>query len=349
MSKVRINGRQAAMLMITPVTATGHLLFVRIVFRYAGRDGWISLLLALLLGALGLAVLVRLLLRHEGKNLLQICDELFGPILGRCVGLIFIGYILVINAIVLRSFGDFMRLVMPQTPIIVLIGVMTLLGARTAKLGLEVVARANDVLLPLLMVTGALISIMVSKDKKPHHLLPILEHGWPPVIIGALALQGLFAEMGLLGMFGHVVTGARRSLPKLLWTMAVLGVMFMGPVTGPTTLFGPASVRAMTYPTWEEVKHIQIADLVGNLDVMGVLLWTLGTSVQTALLLWASSTGVAWFAGLSHHRAVVAPVAVLTADWPCLAGRAPAASRSSWQGRIRCSPSPSGCSCPWRF
>ncbi|HWI61152.1 MAG TPA: endospore germination permease [Symbiobacteriaceae bacterium] len=320
MSQVRISARQAAMLLITPITAIGHLLFVRIVFRYAGRDGWISLLIALSLGAVGLAILIRLLLRHEGMSLLQICQTLFGPVLGRCVGLIFIGYIILINAIVLRSFGDFMRVVMPQTPIIALIGVMAFLGARTARMGLEVVARANDVLLPLLMLTGALVSLMVSKDKQPRHLLPIMEHGWQPVLTGAVALQGLFAEMVLLGLFGGAVAGGRRALPKLLWVMAILGVMFIGPVTGPTTLFGPASVRAMTYPTWEEVKHIQIADMVGNLDVMGVLLWTLGTSVQTSLLLWASSTGVSWFAGLSEHRAVVAPVTVLTVVLAVLSG-----------------------------
>jgi len=309
---VQISVRQAAMMLITPVTATGHLLFVRIVFRYAGKDGWISLLIALTLGAAGLWVMIRLLQRHPEKNLLQISEDLFGAIAGRVVGLCFVGFLLFISAVLLRSFGDFMRLVMPATPIVVLMGVMIALAARTCRQGLEVVARANDILLPILIVTGSLLSLLVTKDKQPRNLLPVLEHGWQPVLAGALALQGLFAETVLLGSFGHALGKGRRVLPRVLWIMAILGVMFMGPITGPTTLFGPASVRAMVYPTWEEVKHVQFADMIGNLDVMGVLLWTLGSSVQSTLLLWGTSSGTAWLLKVDDYRALVAPLAIIT-------------------------------------
>ncbi|MDF2627883.1 MAG: spore germination protein [Symbiobacteriaceae bacterium] len=309
--KTQINVRQAAMLLITPVTATGHLLFVRIVYRYAGKDGWISLLLALVLGGAGLWVMVRLLRRHPGKNLLQIGEDLFGATLGRALGLLFVCFLLYIGAVLLRSFGDFMRLVMPATPIVVLMGVLIGLAARTCRKGLEVIARANDILLPLLIVTGATLSMLVSKDKEPRHLLPILENGWRPVWAGALSLQGLFAETVLLGFFGHALGSGRRTLPRVLWIMAILGVMFLGPVTGPTTLFGPASVRAMVYPTWEEVKHIQFADMIGNLDVMGVLLWTLGSSVQATLLLWGASNGTAWLIRSGDYRPLVTPLAII--------------------------------------
>ncbi|HYF91159.1 MAG TPA: endospore germination permease [Symbiobacteriaceae bacterium] len=312
MTPARISVRQAAMLLITPITATGHLLFVRIVFRNAGKDGWISLGIALALGAVGLLILIRLLVLHQGKNLLQIAEELLGSISGRVVGALVLAHLLFVNAVLLRSFGDFMRLVLPQTPLIVLIGVMMLLATRAARHGLEVLARTNDIMLPLLIATGGLLSILISKDKQPRYLMPILENGWQPVLAGALALQGLFAETLLLGMFSHQVAGARSSLHHVLWIIGVLGVLFIGPITGPPTVFGPASVHAMVYPTWEEVKHVQMADLIGNLDVMGVLLWTLGTSMQTSLFLWSTSNGVAWLLKLDDFRAVVAPLAVLT-------------------------------------
>jgi len=190
-------------------------------------------------------------------------------------------------------------------------GVLTGLAARTCRKGLEVIARTNDILLPLLVVIGALLSMLVSKDKQPRHLLPILENGWQPVLAGALALQGLFAETVLLGLFGHALGSGRRTLPRVLWIMAILGVMFAGPVTGPTTLFGPANVRAMVYPTWEEVKHVQFADIIGNLDVMGVLLWTLGSSVQATLLLWGASNGTAWLIRVQDYRALIMPLAII--------------------------------------
>jgi spore germination protein KB len=236
------------------------------------------------------------------------------------VGLLFVAEFLLVNALLLRSFGDFMRLTQPQTPLMALMAVMLVLAERTGRLGLEVLARANDVLLPVLMAAGLAVTLTVSHEKHAYHLLPVLERGWPPVLAGALALQGLFAEAVVLGMFSPLVTGGRRPLRHALWLVVVLAALFAGPITGPTALFGLHSVRAMFYPTWEEVKHIQLAGITANLDVLGVLLWTLGTFVKATVLLWSSSAGLASLTGLRDSRAVMAPVAVITAGLAVLVG-----------------------------
>jgi hypothetical protein len=51
-----------------------------------------------------------------------------------------------------------------------------------------------------------------------------------------------------------------------------------------------------------------------------VLLWTLGTFVKATVLLWASSAGIASVTGLRENRAVMAPVAVITAGLAVLVG-----------------------------
>lgn len=320
MSTVRISLLQAVLLVITTVTSTGHLLFVRIVAHYAGRDGWLSLLVALGLWGAGLLLTLRLLARHPGRSLVEISRARLGPIAGWIAGLVLVGYFALVNAVVLRSFADFMRLTMPQTPLIVMILVMLALAAGTSRLGVEALARANEVVLPLLIVTGMLVSIMVSKDKQARYLLPILEQGWEPVFAGALALTGLFAEAVVLGMLASAVQLPERSTGRAMWVVVVLGVMFLGPITGPTAVFGIANVRAMFYPTWEEVKIVQVAEFTAHLDVMGILLWTLGTFVKTSVLLWCTATGVASLGGVRAARPLVLPVAAITAALAMLLG-----------------------------
>ncbi|MEQ2525468.1 hypothetical protein WMO40_02050 [Bacillaceae bacterium CLA-AA-H227] len=48
MEKISITKIQALMLGITSITVTGHLLFIPVIIVHAGRDSWISLLLAII-------------------------------------------------------------------------------------------------------------------------------------------------------------------------------------------------------------------------------------------------------------------------------------------------------------
>lgn len=313
MGTERISLMQAGMLVITTVTSTGHLLFVRIAAHYAGRDAWLSLLVALGIWSAGLLLTLRLAARHPGKSLVAISRTTLGTVPGWIAGLGLVSYFTLLAAIALRSFADFMRITMPQTPLVVLILVMALLAAATSRLGVEVLARANDLLLPTLIVVGMLVSIMVSKDKQARYLLPVLEHGWQPVWAGALSLVGLFAEACVVGMLAAVVRTPARRYGLVLWLVPVLGVMFLGPITGPTAIFGIHNVRAMFYPTWEEVKVVQVSEFTAHMDVMGILLWTLGTFVKTAVLLWSTATGAASLAGLKTARPLVLPLTAFTA------------------------------------
>ncbi len=306
-----INLRQAIWLLVTSITVTYHLLFVRFAGFYAGRNSWISLVVATLTGLGSLLIVIMLMHRRPGQNLIQLSVTLFGRWVGRAVGVIFIWYFLHVTALLVRNFGDFMRLVMPETPILVLVGVGLALVTYSARHGIEVIARANDVILPVLVLTGSLASIMLTKDKQYHYLLPILEHGWVPVMRGGLALQGLLAETVLLAMFGACLRPAARPYYKGLWSMLAISLLAVGPITGPVAVFGIESVRAMTYPTFEEIKHINVAEFLANLDVMGILLWTLGSFVKATVLLWAAASGVATLCHLKDHRSITTPLAFI--------------------------------------
>ncbi|HEY3367857.1 MAG TPA: endospore germination permease [Symbiobacteriaceae bacterium] len=316
----RISLRQAAMLLVTALTSTGHLLFVRIVAHYAGPDDWISLIAATLAYAALFLAVIRLVSILPGRNLVEISVAVTGPVVGRVLGLVFIWYFLHVGAMLVRHFGDFIRLSMPTTPLSVVIGVTLGLVTYAAKKGIETVARANDIVLPLLLCLGLMASVLLHKDKRYVELLPVLELGWAPVFRGGMALLGLFAEAAVFGMFGSFLSSADRPYHRVLWAVVVIGVLFIGPITGSTAVFGINSVQNMVYPTFEELKRIEVADFVANMDVVGVFLWTLGSFVKASVFLWAAATGLASLANLGDYRPVITPLSLIMGGLAILIG-----------------------------
>lgn len=312
MSDARISLLQASMLVVTTLTSTGHLLFVRTVAFYAGRDGWIALLIATSAFAVMLLILAGLISRLPGKNLVEMSLAVFGPVAGRIVGLAFVWYFLHVAALLIRTFGEFLHLSMPQTPLSAVTLITLMLVVYASRKGIEVQGRANDLILPVLLAMGMTASVVLAKDRRHAELLPVLEYGWLPALQGAASLIGLFSESVVFGMVASAIRPGGRQIYRSLWTAAIIGVMFIGPITGSVALFGAENVRTMVYPTFEEMKRIQVAEFIGNLDVLGVVLWTAGSVIKAVLFLWAAATGLASLLGLRNHRPLIAPLGLIT-------------------------------------
>jgi len=112
-------------------------------------------------------------------------------------------------------------------------------------------------------------------------------------------------------MFGSCLLPTGKDHRRALWAIVAVGILFVGPIIGSTTVFGIDAVRTMAYPTFEELKRIEVAEFVANLDVLGVFLWTLGSFIKAAVFLWAAATGVASLANVSDYRRLVTPLSVI--------------------------------------
>ncbi|RYD04256.1 hypothetical protein N752_15545 [Desulforamulus aquiferis] len=87
MKSEKLSGGQLRLLIIGSVTVMGHLLIVPLVFDQAGRDSWLSLVIAIAAGVILACSLIGLGTIVPEKSMIQISSQLFGSILGGVVGL----------------------------------------------------------------------------------------------------------------------------------------------------------------------------------------------------------------------------------------------------------------------
>lgn len=97
-SKERISGHQALMLILAGGVGNIFVVMPGTAIKDAGRDGWITVLLAYGIAAVVGLALVNLGSRFPDKTYVQYLPAVFGKIIGKLVGLLYILSLWVYNA-----------------------------------------------------------------------------------------------------------------------------------------------------------------------------------------------------------------------------------------------------------
>lgn len=311
MEVVKISKVQAMMLGVSSIIVTGHLLYIPIIIFHSGRDSWLSLLITIIPAILiGLTVAL-LSLRYPGCSMVEYTQIILGKWLGRLVVIMFLFYFMHEASLSIRGFGEFYTsAITPRTPIVVYFIAILILAGYAIRCGLEVLARTNQAILLFLIPIGIMASILTHKDKDYQNFLPILEDGIVTVFPGVLSLVSLYSSFFVLSMVFQNLSNTKQLKKYSLLTMLILVVMFIGPITGVIAIYGEERATGLYFPTFQILRDIEIGTFQ-RIDILGILLWSLGNFSKVALFLYAIVLGFAQLFKLDDFKILVVPVGAL--------------------------------------
>lgn len=287
----------------------GHLFFVPLVLDKAGKDSWLSLLLAMVPGLISIFVLSWLALLYPEKSLDQIARSLFGGFGGKLIALIYSAYFLLPSTLALRGLMEFMGTAfLSQTPKSVTGIIFLVLCGFAVKSGLENIVRAYTILMPVLILMGILAAGLASPEKEYQQLLPVLEHGLSPVLRGAIPLLGLLGELAIIGVLQGSVKESTSLWKYNLVALLLTGIFFIGPLTGPVAMFGEQGSIKFDYPTFAEMKF---GSYLVDFQSLAVLLWLFGSFGRIAGFYYASTILAARVLGKTDYRSLILPMGLL--------------------------------------
>jgi len=144
---------------------------------------WLLILAASLVAVPGVFVLVKLLKRFPGQNIVEISETVWGRAGAIAVSLLVASFFMLMAAVIVREFAETMlTTVLPRTPISVisfLFIVAMLIGAYN---GIEVITRTSTLLFPFILAGMFSILILTINFLDLNSLFPILGSGplsWP--------------------------------------------------------------------------------------------------------------------------------------------------------------------------
>lgn len=309
--KGKISAFQMAVMMTPTIFATALLLVPAITARHARQDLWLSPIWASACGFLVVWIAAKLQKFYPKKNLIQSGEQILGKIAGKLVGLLYILYFIHLNGIIVREYGEFVvGTFLHQTPLHVVMGSMLLVCAFAVYGGIEAIARSSQIIVPVVVLLFFLMTLLLLKDLDAKNLLPVMEDGLAPSMLGAVVPSGWFSEFILISFLYPLLKDKKKGLK---WGMlSVVSVTAVLVITNVSTymLLGRLVIKD-TYPVMVAIRYISIADFLEHLEAVVMAIWVSGTFIKISVFYFVITLGLAQLLGLSDYRPMVLPIGVL--------------------------------------
>lgn len=311
LEKGKISCAQTIFLLMNVVGATAVMFLPDIVARQAGRDSWLSFAVAMLPAFFLLAIIYYLQNRFPGLNFIQYLTSAFGKIPGKIIGFFYLFFFIHTTTIIVQEFSELLNTtILPATPSIILQSLMLLLCAYSVRGGLEVLARTFEFLSAVIVVFLVTVLILSFREIELENLLPILEHGFSPVLLGAISPAAFQGEVILLAMIIPFLKNPANGIRCGFLAVVFLGVILIGNAVLITAVLGAGAAK-IVFPTFDMIRILGGTEV--RVDALIIIIWFAGLFGKISLFYYAIVLGGAQLLNLKDFRPLVFPVGILLA------------------------------------
>ncbi len=285
----KISFLQLSMIFLLGNGLFSHVIVNPLILSASGRDSWLVPLASLLPVTLWFSILL-VIMRRSGQTKLQPwLAARTSPWLSWVLVIPVYVHIYLIGALTLIHTSNWTEAnYLPETPRFALTFILIVVSCFAALAGIRAIAIGSGVLLPIVFALGYFVAISNTRVKDYGFLLPILEHGWSPVMNGLVYAGGGLSEIVLLVMLQHHVKTTVKWRHLFLLILLTIQIM-LGPLLGALTEFGPEEAARQTESPYEQWRLVQIGAFIEHVDFLSVYQWLSGASVRIALPLYLLS------------------------------------------------------------
>lgn len=285
---------QVTLIFMTFSGFKNHVLLIPPLLQVAGRDGWMSSIVALLFILIWCFLLIFI---HRGTQQQHLTLWLKNTV-GSPVSIAFtliIGFVLFsIVVFDLRETISWTKnIYMPNTPSWVLAISLSWLCFLTAATNLRTLSIINFLLIFFIVSIGIFVAIINTPLKNYQLLFPFYENGPIPILKASIYPASGMAELIMLLFLQHKIEGPIRYRHFLINAL-ILTFLIIGPLIGSITEFGPGLAAKQRYPAYEQLGLARLGSFIEHMDYLSIFLWLSGVYIRisTVLLILIELTGI---------------------------------------------------------
>ncbi|CAA7600470.1 Spore germination GerAB [Acididesulfobacillus acetoxydans] len=310
MESGRISERQLVGLIVVSVLATGLIYVPSSLLANSGRDAYLVLPLSAVLGLPAVWLIGSLCQRCPRAGALALFTDLLGKPLGTGVALAYVGFFFITVLTIVDPGGAMIRTAfMPDTPMLLLVFLLTALAGYGVYLGLETLARFNAFVMPPMFLTFVVLALANYNHFNFDHLLPPLEHGLDPVWTGVVDPVGWFTQIILVLFFIPEVRHINRR--TLLSTVIINTLAFEFLILIILATMGAKLPSFYEFPTLELARIATFGGSVRGYDALIMTVWVTAVSLKVALWLYAGLVLLGDIFRLQNRGSLLPPLIVL--------------------------------------
>ncbi len=303
---------QATILVFTVLTAKAILPFPGLAVRLGQTAGWLLMLMIGAVAAVLSLIIATLLERHPGRGLAAIAEEVAGPVGGILLNTLFLGWLLIELALVMRLFTEmFISAVLPNTPPSVVALLMIVIVIYAANGGLEPVSRANLILAPLIVVAFVATLLTSIKDLRLDWLFPLWGPGPAPLAWTAIRTASFSGEVFLLAIHAYALREARLFRRAGLMGLGLSSVALAATVAVFVMAFGVEGAVGQPFPLFSLARLTYLGRFFQRSEALFVLFWALTAMIYLAVILHAAAVTAGAVLAVPYYRPLLYPVGLL--------------------------------------
>ncbi|MGJ9383510.1 GerAB/ArcD/ProY family transporter [Salipaludibacillus sp. CF4.18] len=262
----------------------------------AKQDAWIVILMAFVICLPLLLVFTQFPKYYPNQNFSEILNNTVGKKLAKPLLLLFGLYFLSQTTHNFYEFGMLINMTaLPRTPLLVILYLFTIVIIYVLILGFEVLMRTLEILFPYFILFLIITTFVNLGPFEIDSLRPVLGEGLKPVL-GELptVIAFPFAETVVFIMFWHYVKD-QKSIRKMTFLAVSLSTLLLiSSVVVMIGVLGPELTANTEIPLLETLLSINIAEIITNLDSIGVFIMFIGGIYKTSLHFLGFNLAMTW-------------------------------------------------------
>lgn len=294
------------------ILGTAIVFIPTIATTYGKENGWVSVVVAVLVGLILLMLYPSLIMNGKG-NFFDRIEYQIGSIGAKAliVLLVLFGFFMTIGNI--WSLSQFISVqILMGTPPEVIAYTITFVSLYAIRSGLEVIARSVEVFFLFTMMSLLLLAIFVWPETSFDHLLPIMQLNQTNAFVGAIPVLAItYVEVVILiALIPHVndETKVRKSF---LIGGALAGICMIVVTVATIAVIGVEATTHYTYSIYRLGQNIQIAEFFDRIEGIVAFIWffTIFFKISTTFYILMISTQ--YLFKVNHQKVFSAPLALL--------------------------------------
>lgn len=279
---------------------------------HVGRDAWISVIIAWFLDVMLAIIYAYMGLRFSGQSFVQYSITILGKYLGVIIGAMFPLFYIMVASVLMRAMGIFIsNMIMPLTPMEVVLATGYALIAYAVKKGIEVIARVCELLGPVYLISFILLFVLIIPQVRIRRLEPVLYENLYPVLSGAILILTFIGICIMMTMYIPISNKPEdgfkaKFIAVTLGASAISMLVFLS-----VGIFGAKQAGSMVNPGLQLARMVSIADIIDRIEIIWFII-AIGAGLMTCSnLIWAFCYGISQIFNLSTYNPIVVPAVLI--------------------------------------
>ena len=307
----KISSRQFTWLIVSVLVSTSTVLIPGIIIFNAKQNTWLILPTATAVVMAGIMLNLSLAKRFPGQAIFQYAKIIIGPWLGKLVSLFYGLTSLYMAAICLSVISQLIKMtVMHETPLWLFVLGLSLLAVYCAWLGIETIARANDLIFPFAFIILLIPLLMSISNGEFYRALPVFQLNYSEI------LKGTFPGIACLSeVFFILILAPTINKPEELQYASLKGLLLAGvfmTVVTQAILFVLGIYRASIYlfPLLRIAEEVNIMNIFERFESIVLAAWLLINSIKMGVFTYCYAICTAEAVGRKNYRAFLLPALI---------------------------------------